>query len=396
MILTDTYYLRKSAAYADAKQTGDYLPLPYGDLTVATAGGVWACPYIDTVNFKYLVADCEIETTGLEIYVGQVLQSGGYSVSTVTGQTIVDFVAEPTDTVYARGQGKKVSGAVLQHPLDILEDILTEAGWDMSDGIDETAWHTAYNIATAQGYEAAGVILKDMTIQKICTALLGSFLGSFWQDAAGKLIVNLDNSVTTYTIRGFLAERDLRDVQATQQLDQIFNQVEAYFAPTFGQVDKRFTEGADLDFAGYDDGDTTKSADSQAIYGVRKRSIELAWVYDPAMANLIQTRLIERFAAFPRPRWYFIATETTLRNLHVQRGDFVCFSWQGIYDENRLPLRNQIGQVLNKRVMMNSNEIAFEIQDTGVYYSYPPPLLDGEFEFGSLELGGVRNLEILV
>jgi len=393
MILSDTYVLRKSSVYADAKQTGDYLPIPYGDLTAMGSGGCWECPYIDTVGFRYLVADCVIETTGLKIYVGQVLQSAGYSVSTAGDVTIVDFAAEKTDAVYARGQGKKVDGAVLTHPLDILYDILTAAGWDVTDGIDQTAWATAYAFVSAQNYAAAGVLIKDMTFQEIATALLGSFLGSCWQDAAGRLVVSFDSSVMAYNIRGFLAERDLRDVQAGQRLDNICNQVIAWFAPVFAKTDKRFTEGANMAFVGYNDGASTIDAASQARYGVRTREIQMAWVYDATIANLMQARLVERFA---NPRWLLRGVETTLRNLHVGRGEYVCFSWPGITDENQLPLRNQIGQVLTKKVLLNSYEIEFEVLDTGDFLGYPPPILDGTLIFGSLQLGGERNREILV
>ena len=107
MNYTDTYYLRKSGEFANARQESDLLPIPYGILDGIGSGGVWPCPCIDTVNFKYLVAACAIETTGLILYDkdGAVISAATYTVSTATGDTIADFASDQGDGLTARGKG---------------------------------------------------------------------------------------------------------------------------------------------------------------------------------------------------------------------------------------------------------------------------------------------------
>lgn len=391
MNYTETYYLRKSGEFANARQESDLLPMPYGELDGIGSGGVWPCPCIDTVNFKYLVAACAIETTGLILYDkdGAVISAATYTVSTATGDTIADFASDQGDGLTARGKGKKVSGSVLTNPIDLVLDILDTAGFT---AIDTTAQLLAKSIAASKNYKAAGILLADRRLDEIVTEILASFLGNAWMNQNGDLVVQLDDALTTYNIQGVLAERDFDGSETVSwSIENLVNQAEAYYAPTYIQVDQRFSEGARSDFLGYDDGAGTCDAASQMRYGVRRpvTPFEWRWIFDATTLHAVQARVVEVFAY---PVYTLSCVELSYRNIQVDAGQFVTFSTEILRDENGLPLKNQIGKVLAKKTALMTPRIAWILQDTGVYLALPPMVFDGSWLFdGSLTFGGQRN-----
>jgi len=395
MNYTETYYLRKSGEFANARQESDILQIPYGELDGIGSGGVWPCPCIDTVNFKYLVAACVIETTGLILYDkdGAVISAATYTVSTATGDTIADFASDQGDGLTARGKGKKVSGSVLTNPIDIVLDILDAAGLT---AIDQTAQLLARSIAASLSYKAAGILLADRRLDEIVTEILSSFLGNAWVNQNGDLVLQLDAALTTYNIQGFLAERDFDGSEtASWSVENLVNQAEAYYAPAYIQVDRRFKEGVRSDFLGYNDGAGTCDAASQTRYGVRRpvTPFEWRWIFDATTLQAVQARVVEVFA---QPVYTLTCVELSYRNIQAEAGQFVTFSTEILRDETGLPLKNQIGKVLTKKTALMTPRIAWTLQDTGVYLALPPMVINGSWLFdGSMTFGGQRNRNTL-
>lgn len=391
--LSDNFPIRKAGSvYATAENESDLLPVVYGDLRYGS-GGVWPCPCIDTTLFKYCVADCIINTSNVTLYDGDTITTS-YTLSTAGGITIATFSSKPTGAISARGTGKTVDGVLLTNPADILLDILDVAGYDTDNGIDWYIWNQATAQADSAGLTAAGVILQERTLQELATELLTSFLGDMWATPERGLQLAFDvTAITSFELAGIISERNIKDPQAEQNLENVCNQAECYFAPALVKSDRRFSEGGQTDFLGYDDGDDSKDAISQAQYGQRVKPFELRWIYNRTVANAIQARIVERFA---RPLWTITLTELGSQNVHVEMGQYIVFSWRGLCDADERPLRNQIGRVLSKRMLLNSQSIEWSLVDTGYWLSYPPASLDGAMLLdGATTLGGQRNQEKL-
>ena len=391
--LTDTFPIRKAGSvYATAENESDLLPVVYGDLRYGS-GGVWPCPCIDTTLLKYCVADCLINTGNVTLYDGDVVATG-YTLSTIGGVTTAIFSSAPANAITARGTGKTVDGALLTNPADILRDILQTAGYDTVNGIDEFAWNQATAQADSAGLTAAGVVMQERTLQELATELLASFLGDLWATPDRGLHLSFDISASpTYEIFGVISERNIKDPESEQSLENLCNQAEAYFAPALVKSDRRFSEGGETDFIGYDDGDDSKNAVSQSQYGTRKQIFELRWIYDRTVANIVQARIVAKFA---QPVWTITLTELGSRNVHVEIGQHLVFSWRGLCDAERRPLRNQIGRVVGKRMLLNNQSIQWSLVDTGAWLSYPPTTLNGDAVLdGAIVLGGERNQERL-
>lgn len=384
--------LRRSGEYTDAKQESEILPIPYGDSRGIGSGGVWSCPCtkVDdaTPLYEYLVADCLISTSNLTLYDGDDIASG-YSLAEVSGTIVATFTTKPDNDMSARGTGKIKDGSLLENPIDIMLDILEMAGYTT---IDPKSVATAYQATDL--LKAAGVLLQDVSLQTVLQDLLGSFLGNFWVDADGVLQLAFESLLTRHNIQGYFVERDCEQFRVTESLDNICNQATILYAPTFTQTDRRFSEGAKLNFLGYINGADTKDALSQRRYDVQAQTFELPWIYEQSTAQLIQGQILTKFKDATK---IIDLTEKNYHNLFVQNNQQVCFSCRSIFDDEGYPLMNQIGRVVRKKPLFQERGIEWQVIDTGMYVSYPPPALDGEALLdGSLTLGGQRMRERFV
>lgn len=395
MRLAETFTLPKTSRYANPESDGYYLPYVYGNCS--TVGG-WQAQCIDTVNFYYCIAAHPILTVANGNTV-TVFDSDGNEIS--SGFTIVesediesqgeiaylDFTSDPEKDIFVRCQGKPDSAgtAVIENPIDILEDWLTEM--DIDEHPNLTAFAKAKQIATDEGFTAGGLIMNDNSGMFWFLHLLSSFLGDVWINHKKEIMVSLDlasSSLRTYNhIVGWLSEKRYEgSPEATRKIENLVNQPEVFFAPNYTQIDRRFSEGAKGgNFDGYDDGSTYADTLSQAQYGVCKPTtpIELNWIRTAAVAALIQQRII---ALYKDPLWLMTVTERGLRNIHVERGEYVVGSWKTLRDEENRELVNQIWQVLEIEKNLDTRTIRYLLKDTGYWYPIPPITYNGDYYIG--------------
>lgn len=389
----DTYFLRKSGEYPNAKNEGDILPIPYGDLRVGT-GPIWKCVLIDTTINQYLVADCQINTSNVTLYDSDETDiTSSATITNVSGITTATFASAQGD-VFARGTGKIVSGSLLENPIDIIEDILSEAGYEDTD---ITSFALVRDQCETLGYVGAGILMQDRRLNEIVTDIMSSFIGYAYTDSENKLIIGLSTEITQYSIRAHLAERHYDGTERVDfELDNIINQAECYYGKLFTQIDKRFKEGVRTDFLGFDDGSVTADTESQNSFGIRKRDtpFELNWVYDSGVVQTVLERIVD---TYKDRRGLLSVSEQGLRNLFADVGQYCIYSTRLLRDEEDLPLKNQIGLVLSRQINLADRKVGFQILDAGVFFGEDPPILDGAMILdGSHTLGGTRNRRNLV
>lgn len=128
ILLSEDLPLRSSAALGNYSEDA-ILPVVYGDLSQS------AVPLVKLTETSYLAADHPATVTA--VYVdGQ--ETKGWNASTGLPHCRIELAAppEPGATVTAAMQGKRhaSTGALLEHPADILQDLLAMAGkaWDLS------------------------------------------------------------------------------------------------------------------------------------------------------------------------------------------------------------------------------------------------------------------------
>ncbi len=133
LLLSEDLPLRTSAALGDYTEDA-ILPVVYGDLSQS------AVPLVKLAETEYLAADHPATVTAVFVD-GQ--ETHGWAAGTKTDITghawcAVTLAAppEPGATITAAVQGKRhaATGALIEHPADVLQDVLALAGktWDLS------------------------------------------------------------------------------------------------------------------------------------------------------------------------------------------------------------------------------------------------------------------------
>jgi hypothetical protein len=133
LLLYEDLPLRTSAALGDYTEDA-ILPVVYGDLSQS------AVPLVKLSETEYLAADHPATVTA--VYVNE-QETKGWDFCTqtdITGQSYckVTLAAPPekgaTITASMRGKRNAITGALIEHPADILQDLLALAGktWDLS------------------------------------------------------------------------------------------------------------------------------------------------------------------------------------------------------------------------------------------------------------------------
>lgn len=395
----DLYILRKSFYYPRAQNTFDPLPIVYGDMSLRGKGGLWKCPYIDTTNFIYMIADHSVLSTangnvfivykdGVQVTSGYTITSSGSdAIAGGSGKTI-SYIQFSTDQglseITVRCKGKNSGATLIENPISILEDFLYTVGYTVSD-IDTSRLERARTVASDLGYKAAGVINKDASVSSWLNEILLCFLGDFWVNQEGKIVITLDvPGESKYNIAGVISERYLSpDVEAYQDLSNLCNQVDIDYSYNFSQ-DK---------FEDNDPGDTGKDILSQNFFGIYKRKFQFKWIRSSTVINTVKNRIITRFS---NPVWIVTCSENSLRNVHVERGDWVLFSWDGLMDKEQLPLVNQIFRVMEVSPDLDNSSVKFTLIDEGVYWTRSDRFFDGSFTYnGSILYGGERERRAL-
>ena len=296
------------------------------------------------------------------------------------------FSTPPSRFVEAVCKGKKdASGALIENPIRVLEDLMLNVWGFPSQDLDVRALSLAAAAASALGYKAAGVIQEDRYPAEVLTSLLGDFLGRFEVDPYGRVRVVLAGEETgsIFPVKA-LPSFGVTEVFAETARDSVVNQVPLLYGMSFAEGRMK----------GHDDGTSTKDSASQALYGVRLPSggsLELEWVRDAAVARSAQRRVVERFRD---PARVLTIRDITLRALEAEPDDYVIFSVPWLRSAELEPLVNQIGQVLSAGVDLREQAVELRLRDTGRWLTTARPL-DGSWTLGGGSLlGAQRDLTV--
>lgn len=295
--LADTFRAARASRYSSPESGGDALPIVYGDLTVPSRSlaGVYGLPKISTAGAgTYCVAGHAISGSVALFDDNGPISASNYTLSLsddYEGRGVIAtaaFSVAPGGSVTAVCRGmKNASGALIENPARVAEDLMVSVWGFAEQDIDGQALSRA--VAAGQGYAAAGVIGDDHAPSDVLTELLGDFLGRFEVDAFGRLKMSIAavESVSLHPVK-VLPALEAADVEAETSRDSVINQVPVLYA-------RDYAEGKHLL---HDDGDSTRDAASQALYGTRTPSegnIALDWVRSASVARAVQTRIVERF-----------------------------------------------------------------------------------------------------
>lgn len=377
--------LKRAWDYPYPRQSSACLPLVYGDMTIGGTEGLWPAVCIDEYELVYAVAGHAM-AGAVRLYGsdGQALPASTYSVRNENYRQkgvicAAHFSEEPSDgQVLVRGKGRVgPSGALLENPVEIVRDILLYTGQDPDVLLCPSTYGRVRSLAESNGFKAAGVIDRQQSLATILTALLGQFLGSWWQSGQGRLKLMLDvgaGSLAEGELCRHIAGRSLRDVEVSASLSDVVNRADVYYClcPTSGEYLAAF------------DGRQDHNALSQSLYGQRAQSLELGWVRHQSTAQAISQLIVRKLGV---PRRLISCQQSGLENIDLEKGDAALLSLPWLYDENGLGLVNQIVRVLSVEPQMDQRITRFIFMDTG-YFKTIAHRADGSLAAGGAYLAG--------
>lgn len=268
LLLSEDLPLRTSAALGDYTEDA-VLPVVYGDLSQS------AVPLVKLAETEYLVADHPATVTA--VFVDE-QETHGWAAGTKTDITGHAYCAitlaappEPGAAITAAVQGKRHSatGALIEHPADVLQDVLTLAG---------KTWDLSRLKAELPGVRLAGRLDRIQSVRawldeitRSCGVVWAERFAAAYPAPAGVAVASLDaRSCTIGTISA-----SVRD--AADRLQIAF--------------DHHPAKGA---FAQYMELSATPGPFGAA--GAPKARLEASWLRQPADAVALGTRLLARLA----------------------------------------------------------------------------------------------------
>lgn len=379
--LLETYTMPRSGRYLNPKNENDILPFIYGNTGENSTQGVSTCPCIDIDNFVHCICAHPLPANAsVLVYADNVQVTSGYSV-TLNGDyenegeiAYITFDAEQTGTISCTVSKGKDG---LTNPIDIIEDIL--ATMEDSTPQNSNSWSRATNDADALSYTCSGVVNADQPPSFWLTTLLSNFLGSWYLNTSNELVVSLDSSRRNLTPAGYLHEYEANGISGIRTRANLCNQVFVNYAYVLTDIDRRFKNNATPQYLSYSDGESTKDESSQLKYGVVKKSIDLQWTRNTATVTSLQTWMISQYAD---PVWAITYPEIDVKNLLVEPGDYIAYSWETQQDDEGEPVVNQIARVLKVSRDLDALTVTFDIMDTSEYIAIPPYVWDGSHTYG--------------
>ncbi len=286
--LTDPVPLRTTAVWPKFAKP-EPLPVVYGRCTVPTI-------QFDQTRKLWLATDHAI--AGVDAVYRDGKPDKGYAWrNTVdpTGRAVALVeLAEPlsanaTLTASVRGKTHPISGALLENPADVLQDILRLAGYSISD------LGMGYFRALCGELRVAGVLSSGLTLRAQLAELAES-AGMLWSLAMPGFGRRwpLETRPEGEPIYARFAERDLIDVKADCRHERIHTGVRVEYDWDWAKNSARQS--------------VTLEADTAALYGVRETTLAAKWLTDAAAAL---ARGTEWLRARARPRWS-LSFETSL------------------------------------------------------------------------------------
>ena len=394
--LSDVFRVPRAGRYSSPENTGEALPLPYGDLTTiqGVERGVYLCPKIDTAGAgTWCVAGHAIHGSVKLFDADGLIDPGDYTLNPANdyqGKGVIAtaaFSVAPNQFVEAICKGKKdASGNLIESPALLAEELLLNLWGFAEQDVDRRTLSLVYERFAALGYKAAGVIGEDHAPQEVLQSLLGNFLASFDVDPNGRVSFNALGAETGALYPALYVPS--REIAAWGDWDlaSVVNQVPARYGKNFSPSDGEMKR--------HDDGEATKDAASQILYGVRlpaQGRLELPWVRDQASARTIQARIVERMK---EPARVVEISDPSFRCIRAEEGDYVAFTVEWMRTAHLEPLVNQIGQVMSLSPDLNGQGVTLRFRDTG-YWLTTARILDGSWTLGGgVLLGGQRDTAI--
>lgn len=367
--LQDTYKLGRAWRYANPRTPTDCLPAIYGDIKGGNKG-LWNCSCVDTINFYHLIADHTILSAGngnsFTVYDkdGSVIDPAGYTIvddhTDENGEhvAIINFTNDQatSEPISIRCKGKNDGASLVENPIEILEDFIVNLAGGVSADFDAFALQKAKDVCTS--YKAAGLINGDRSIGTTLSEILYSFQGEWWKNHQDKIIIMMNKIDQIFNWEGELLERNIKSLTASRDEKNICNQAEVQYGYNYRL--NKYEEG--------DDGSSTKDQLSQNIHGAKNKAFDFKWCRDATTIAAIQAVIIDRLK---NPVWIIRFDETTLQNLHFERGDFVLLNHSTLYDNQQAPFQDRIVRLMTKVTSFDNKTITFELIDKGVsYHSY--------------------------
>lgn len=415
MALTDIYPMPTTSLYwqTDEGQEGvqnEIIPIVLGDLTeVAATNGflVNKLPKVprDAGNQWLLACHNLLDDPlgGQKAFYEE--DWTPYTDYTITNTT--DYTSQGYDVAYVEIAGADPvlygiykgaideDGNLITNPVSALEWLLDFFENKLSiPPRNPTSFAKAKQVCDTNGYTIAGLLLADRTPAEWLSEILACFGGSWWLNREGEIIIRIEDTTSTwYDLAGILSEHKSASIRGRQTLKHLCNQLHVNYAVSYSAIDRRFKTTINTAYYVTDDGESTKDTASQARYGLRTRFLDFNWTQSATTVNTVQDFLV---ATYKDPIWIIDWEEEGFGNIQVEKGDFVLYSWEHRKDDNGLPLRNQVAQVMEKEVDFDSFRIRFILRDTGYPWPLEPELCDGRIVAGDgTYLGGERDRRIL-
>jgi len=387
LTLTSTYTLKKSGSYTNPLRASDVLPVLFGDLTENSGNNpITPCVLINTATYTHAISGEAVlseangntfrfwDENGDEI-------SNGFSVQTAVDyedQGTIALVTFDSDhgEVSCQCQGRpNDDGNLITNPVDMFETILGGAA-----AVDRLSFTKASVLADDLGYVAAGAITSEHQYQTWLTNLAASFLMDHYVGRDDTLKLRLDSGSAALMHPVFeLIERDTTRVEFFSYADNLVNQIPAYYAPTYAKRDRRFREGTNINYLAYDDGESTHDVNSIRRYGLRatiddRESYTFDWCRNTASVNLIQARLVEKFAT---RTWLIDWEETSKISMQAEEGDFGVYSCRNRIDETGTAVSDRYVQLLKKGFPLAEGGLKLYLRETQKTYRPEVKLWDG-------------------
>lgn len=394
-LVSDEFRLKRAWNYSQPRVPADLLPVVYGTMS-GGSGGLWTCPCISTGGYVYALAGHPVlslaQGNAVTVYDkdGSIISAGDYTFAASNDYEGRGAIATLTFTsdqsanepISIRCRGKSSAGEVIENPVDIVEDFLINlAGFKIED-LDQTWLERARSVAQTSGLKLSGLIDRNQAVGAVLSGMLFPW-GDWWRDKDGRIRLRVEAGPGSYSeagVAGYFPARVTEEARIEAAADALVNQAETEYGYNF--LKNCFEAG--------DDGASGADHLSQSVYGVQKRSFQLKWVRETGVAQEIQANLVGRFKT---PALIVTLTEQGCGYIRLERGDLVAVSLSWFYDQDRLPLANQLMKVLEVETDFISGKMSFRFQGLGrdLYLTEAYPAGGSRLADGSTRAGGDRD-----
>ncbi|MDY6851694.1 MAG: hypothetical protein SV487_06440 [Thermodesulfobacteriota bacterium] len=394
-LVSDEFRLKRAWNYSLPRVPAELLPVVYGTMS-GGSGGLWACPCISTGGYVYAVAGHPVlspaQGNTVTVYNkdGAVISAGDYTFAASNeyeGQEAIATLTFTSDQsanepISIRCQGKSSAGVMIENPVDIVEDFLINLAGFTAEDLDQTWLERARSVTRASGLKLSGLIDQNQTVGAVLSGMLFPW-GDWWRDKNGCIRLRAEAGPGSYPeseVAGYFPARVTEQARIEAATGALVNQAEAEYGYNF--LKNCFEAG--------DDGASSADLLSQSVYGIQKGRFQLKWVRETGVAQKIQANLISRFKT---PALIVTLRDQDCKNIRLERGDLAAVSLSWFYDQDRLPLANQLMKVLEVETDFINRKMSFRLQGLGrgLFLTKAYPADGSRPAGGSTRAGGDRD-----